>query len=325
MKFIVLALLVLIFPAAVYSNQSHHRFTFENDVLNFQCSGDNGDGSFSLPLICENEDAWFTNGFLYEFRSKGASQGSARQFNFSLGHKIYTPAHIEDSAVIENDRPYAGWLFGSFFKEMVSGSIYEKREWVVGVLGRYSGAEELYNGFHRYVYGNDRRDARGWQHQIGSELGIRGLYERRSLIFRSSNARFDLNWLAMGRFGNVHIDGTLGGMSRFGLVNPLPPSFDPYFNQNALFGVFQAEVRLVVYDATFQGGGFDRIFNNNQASPHHFEYGDLKPLVVTMVTGLHLKTAFGLSFSYLVLVRTREFVDQTDNFRYGRITVSISY
>src|SRR6266404_3977956 len=38
----------------------------------------------------------------------------ARKFGIAAGQEIYTPANLQTSAVISDDRPYAGWLFGSF-------------------------------------------------------------------------------------------------------------------------------------------------------------------------------------------------------------------
>ena len=238
---------------------------------------------------------------------------------------IFTPENIESPEIVKDDRPYAGWFYGSYFLEKISNSSYERQELVVGILGENSKAEASQTFFHGLSYGSDEKEGQGWTHQIGSELGVVAVYESKQLIFRSSNANLDLNWLLRGRAGNIFIDGSLGAMTRYGIKNPLPPPFDPINNQTAFFLAVSGDVKLVGYDATFQGGGFDRLFNSGEGSPHQFEYQDLRPLVATIKAELVAKTSHGLSLGYMVVLRSKEFVKQPVNLRFGRVTVSLSF
>ena len=325
MRYFLLSLFIFTTPWVAFSNQTHHQLAYENDSLNLRCTNDKGERSSSSYLTCYNEDSWYTSGFLYEFRQRDEAPESPDLSGFSLGQMIFTPQDTKSSGSLENDRPYAGWLFGSYFLESVSDLDYEKRELVVGILGKFSGAEEAQNMVHENTYGNKEKNGQGWEHQIGSELGFVAAYHRSHLLFSTSNLRMDASWFTLGRVGNIFIDGNLGAKSRFGFINPLPPPFEIFNHQSAFFLELTADLKLVAYDATFQGGGFDRVVNNGSNSPHRFDHGDLKPMVATLKAEFVIKTEFGLSFSYMVALRTKEFVNQPVDLQFGRVSLSLSY
>ncbi|MBF0352831.1 MAG: lipid A deacylase LpxR family protein [SAR324 cluster bacterium] len=318
---------ISIAPPLAYSDQSSQHISYENDFLNFRCVDRDGKKiGLKLPYKCSNEDEWYTSGFFYEGRYQTTENDSNHHVGFGLGQMIFTPADLENHEIIKNDRPYAGWLYGSYFRETVSKENYERRELEVGVLGKYSKAEEFQNLFHRKFYGNSKNNAQGWKHQIGSEPGLVAVYHFSDLMFRSNGHKMDLNWLFNGRGGNIFIDAGLGTIVRVSLFNPLFPLFSPYSTPHTvIFFSLKTDVKIVGYDATFQGGGLDRVFNRGRGSPHHYEYQDIVPIVTTLEGALALKSHYGVSLGYSVFLRSKEFVAQSENSRWGRITLTGSF
>lgn len=88
---------------------------------------------------------------------------------FSIGQKIFTPDDIQRRGLVENDRPYAGWLyFGSAFHNK-NARLLDTFEIQLGVVGPAALAEKTQNFVHD-LRGID--EARGWDNQLHNEPGV---------------------------------------------------------------------------------------------------------------------------------------------------------
>jgi len=96
-------------------------------------------------------------------------------FGYSLGQNIYTPRNISATALVRNDRPYAGWLYGSAFLQRSSGNTMDHFEVKLGMVGPASLAEDVQTIVHDLF---DSTDPRGWDNQLHDEPAFNVNYTR---------------------------------------------------------------------------------------------------------------------------------------------------
>ena len=155
---------------------------------------------------------------------------------YELGQAIFTPEDIERVDLIEDDRPYAGWLYFN----LGIGSIYHDRGdrdrsnalmLTIGIVGPSSLAEESQSAVHEIV---DATDPRGWDNQLEDELGLNATYlEKRRRIFDfDERYQTELGGHYSLTLGNVYSYAAAGLTWRYGtrLKGDIgPPSILPGF------------------------------------------------------------------------------------------------
>src|ERR1035441_2363991 len=149
-------------------------------------------------------------------------------FGFVAGQDMFTPENILDPAPINNDRPYAGWLYaGMVYQRRNESSAHfatmENFEVNVGLVGPDSMADDTQILIHRWRFPEDI--PQGWHNQIHEEPGLVLKYAhlwRYSL--NDTTARFfDVIPRTGFELGNVAIFATAGVTARLGFN--LPPDF----------------------------------------------------------------------------------------------------
>ncbi|MFC1852843.1 lipid A deacylase LpxR family protein [candidate division CSSED10-310 bacterium] len=242
-----------------------------------------------------------TEMYIQEKKAKAPKDPLYRfNYGFTVGQNMYTPSKIEwlPRQVNLYDRPYAGWLYFSFYKEKInSKNRYSKYECMIGNLGPSSFAEEAQKWVHRDL--TDSQEPRGWELQIDREIVFLLNYERSFLYVPfqkeqknktsdSSQAAcncFDLQPGIQFNLGNIFTNAELNCTFRLGKVKNLfrghglqdaIPSVangifyvtKPYkkhqkwYSLSEFFLFCRLEGKFVIYNATIQGGMF------NQTSPH---------------------------------------------------------
>ncbi|MEM9751147.1 MAG: lipid A deacylase LpxR family protein [Pseudomonadota bacterium] len=192
----------------------------------------------TLALVNENDlwggtDRAYTNGLLVSYLSAPntapkwvrdaaaflpfVSDNSSLRRGFGVGQSIFTPEDIETAAALNDQRPYAGWLYGAF--TLVSARDWDlerpdRRASVVntlqinaGVVGPLAFGEQVQNSWHRLI-GAER--AAGWDNQLGNEPGLQLLYERR---YRGL-VETDLGGLDLSI--EPHLGASLGNVATYG-------------------------------------------------------------------------------------------------------------
>ncbi len=111
-----------------------------------------------------------------------------RGFKVEVGQEIYTPENTWTSALVVDDRPYAGWAYGSLtvFGERDASArrkAINELTLELGVVGPASLAERTQGLMHRE---QEIGAAQGWHHQLENELGAALTYKRgmRALLGR---------------------------------------------------------------------------------------------------------------------------------------------
>ncbi len=88
---------------------------------------------------------------------------------YSIGQNLYTPENIKTRNPDPNDRPYAGFLYGSAGFSTVNADTIDSLELTLGVIGPWSLGETVQEAVHDFV-GAD--DPSGWAHQLDNEVGV---------------------------------------------------------------------------------------------------------------------------------------------------------
>ncbi len=254
------------------------------------------------------------------------AEGVQRNVAVSLGQSIYTPSDIDTRALEVEDRPYAGWLYGSAAFHNRTETWLDVIEVQVGVVGPLALAEETQNLVH------DLRgipEARGWDNQLENELGVNIIWERkwRALqLGRHQGLGADLLAHAGGSVGNVSTYANAGGEARLGWN--LPADFGTSLIRAS--GVTDAPVRGRPREAgvhlfvSVDGRAVARdIFldGNTFRSSHDV---DKKYLVADVAAGVSF-TLGRMKLSLTRALRTREFRGQDDHQRFGSIALSYTY
>lgn len=217
--FLILAILISPFVVQAGTGEAFHLY-IENDTRNI--GGPGSDNAYSSGLKLSHisaEDkvpAWAEEAKQRSVILHDALIGAQSNFGFSVGQQIYTPNDIRRTDLIEDDRPYAAWLYAGFSAHFQSSAQSHSLELDVGVIGPEAGGQQVQNSFHDMI--NTYR-AEGWQHQLATEPTLQLSYQQRLRFVEIKIA--DQKYIDVIPFfgcglGNVSIDAHAGAIVRVG-------------------------------------------------------------------------------------------------------------
>ncbi|MEX6626156.1 lipid A deacylase LpxR family protein [Tenacibaculum salmonis] len=258
-------------------------------------------------FISPTQDRYYTNGVLltYRYLSQKTSENIEKKtFEIQLGHHMYTPFKATVNQYMNHDRPFAGYLFGSFgINRFYKNENILKTSIQVGTLGSNAMSKELQDFVHT-IYGYEK--AIGWKYQIKKAIGINlNIDYIKSL---ASNNYFDINWVNRLELGTVYTNLATGFYGRIGLkplqgiINSiafnsnLNDSHTNYLNKTESFIYLKPMFNYVMYDATIEGS-----FLNN-TSPIIY---DIKPFNFTTELGIRF-TVNRFNFGYAINYHTKK-------------------
>jgi len=240
----------------------------------------------------------------------------ACKFGLAIGQEIYTPQDLSSVSVVPNDRPYAGWLFGSLLLQRrgPATSVWQAKEIArvdLGVIGPESLAQAAQEATHRVK-------PRGWQNQLKTEVGFNFGYERRylcRLIDKDQRWGTDLIPSFRASGGTVSTFLAAGTTLRFGYRTPdefeAPRQPTPVHFGAYVFSV--AEGRYVIRNIFLDGSTFT-------SSPHI----EKKPLVADLSLGLTVVLK-SVELTVTHVFRTPEFIGQQAYDSYDSATVTLKF
>jgi len=269
------------FPSMItLSHERYFHIGFENDIFNYTDRFFTNGISLALilPLLQGNPVTrlsipYWKTGLNY--------------YGLRLVQNIYTPSTTLKGGILVGDRPYAGILFVGNNKTTLDSTsgIRLSSEIQIGVIGPASLGGDLQISFHNSVPTND--EPQGWQYQIRNDLLLNIMASVEKRMVTSPNA--DINLRASGSLGTVFTYITGGLWFRTGW-------FQPYFSslgfstrriniekhrRNFQCYIFLGtDGKLVGYDATLQGGIF------NRTSPYTLSGAEINRLVFMGSGGL---------------------------------------
>jgi len=246
--------------------------------------------------------------------------------SISLGQSIYTPEDTSNSELIEEDRPYAGWLYLGFGLVATQGNKrYDKLELTIGVIGPWSFAEEVQKSWHS-LFGLDK--PKGWDNQLENELGANLFYEQ-ARRFDKKDLFYGLGYDIIPHFGgsvgNVFAYGAAGLTARLGpdLDEDFgPPRIRPslpgggYFRSKEGFNWYLfagAEGRAVFHNIFLEGN----IFSSSHSVEEKLWVGDLQAGLAIQVGPVRI--------AYTQIFRTKEFKGQDSPDEFGSLSLSYQF
>ena len=265
-----------------------------------------------------------------------ATPGTLR-VGLALGHSMYTAADTRRVVPAADDRPYAGWLFGTLaLINEVPGTtpgaaMAETLEFTIGIVGPSAMGKELQGAWHRMI-GYPR--ARGWDSQIRDEPGFGLAYER---LWRvplagaadagnpGTQAGLDVLPHVAAGLGNVATFAAGGAMLRIGrhLADDFgPPRVRPALSgagarragaRIAAYAFAGVEARLVGYDLFLDG----TMFRDGPSV-------DRRPAVADALAGIALSWG-DLRASFAYHWRGREFETQGRADRFGAFSLGLAF
>jgi len=277
--------------------------------------------------------ARIANGFI-DLLPWSHDPGRQRNISLAVGQLMFTPRNLERRDLIQNDRPYAGWLYGSAAFHSKTYRRLDTFELQLGFTGPWSLAEEAQDLVHE-IRGIDK--AKGWGNQIDTEPGFALIYDRKLRVLPRKDFLEQLGVDAIvhagGAVGTVFTHASAGMETRLGwnipsdfgtglirpagAVNMPTDTRDPRYQEGE--GGFSAYLsagvngRWVLRDIFLDGNTFE---NSHDV--------DKEPLVGDVVLGASvIWRRFKLSYSHVL--RSREFEDQRGTQQFGSISLSFTY
>ncbi len=253
-----------------------------------------------------------------------ASHGRKR-FSVSFGQSMFTPQNISTSALIREDRPYAGWLYGNIGLTSDTGYRLDNLELSLGIVGESALGKPVQKRIHKWV---DSPDPKGWDNQLKDEPAIMLSYERKWRgIWQLSpfGLGIDVTPHLGGSVGNVFTQAAAGATLRVGFdlpadygpprIRPSLPGSDFYIPTQAIGGYLFAGVegRGVAHNIFLDG--------NTYKDSHSVER---EPWVGSLQFG-GVVTFSRVRLGYTHVIMTEEFEQQEEIDQYGALTLSVRY
>jgi len=307
-------------------NDEYWSIQLENDF--FASSGDRyyTHGTLISLLLMEEPPEWLKG--ISQFFPAYHTDGIITSVNYTIGQKIFTPKDTNSAVFIENDRPYAGYLYTSaaLLSRVGKNNLFETGnllEFTIGVVGPIASGKEAQTSFHDLI-GID--SPKGWNNQLHNELGLGFSYSRFWRVIQPASDSLDVSIIPQltAAVGNIYTYAAAGAMFRLGthLNNDLsPPNIKPGFPGIPLFIVKKqhswyffagAETRIIGRNLFLDGNTF-------QAS-HSVE----KELIVGDIQFGFVFRVGNLRLSLSNMHRTKEYKTQKDDTHYGAVNISIA-
>lgn len=340
----VLAAVCLVFSGNVHAD--HHTpdeswtftFRFENDL--FAGTDRNYTNGIKLSWISPDLTRFRDSDVLPEWGKQivrmlpySEAEGLQRNIVLSVGQNMYTPENIEARELIKDDRPYAGWLYGSAAFHNKNYRHLDTFEVQAGVVGPLSFAQESQDLVHE-LRGIDK--ANGWDNQIRNEPGLNFIYEHKDRVITPvvlSGFGFDAITHYGGALGNVFSYANAGLEMRFGWnlptdfgtsmirpggeTNAPADTADPRYRKSghgySLHAFTAVSGRMVFRDIFLDGN----TWRDSHSVDKKFLVGDLAFGVSLIMDSVKL--------SYAQVMRSREFAGQDSGHNFGSISISYTY
>lgn len=282
-----------------------------------------------VSTAAESEPRWVAELLhdLYPFED--LRQG---RVGLAFGQNIYTPEDTSSRAVVQDERPYAGWLYGAISVHAETSShspdgvpdTLDTVELQAGVVGPSAFAKQVQNGFHELI---DVAESQGWNNQLDNEPGIMLIGERRWRARPLDILGFEADAIPNvgAAVGNVMTFANAGMIARFG--SALDADYGPPLIRPSLSGLASIDERRdfgwYVF-AGLQGRAIARnifldgnTFSDSHSVDKKYLVGDFQFGVAILVDGVRV--------ALTQIYRTREYEGQDKPDRYGALSVSARF
>lgn len=283
----------------------YFRFHYDNDY--FTASDKNYTQGYSFELVAPYLAKNPLNYLLFN------PDGAETRYGLAIEHIGFTPDNYASTEIQVGDRPFAAAIMLKTFS--ISTNTENRTRFVTslntGIIGPGAFGKEMQVSIHEAT-GN--KIPMGWLHQIRNDIVVNYEmgYEKQLLSidkFASLQATANL------KAGSLFTNGTLGLNATVGIVgNP----FGALNNKRGfeLYAYAQPQVRVIGFDATLQGGLF------NKSSPYIIATSDVERFTAQTNYGIVLKTKT-LYFEYTRSVISKEY-ETGNSYKWGGIRIGFT-
>ena len=313
---------------------------------------DQKDNNFDFAFTHDNDafslfpsDRYYTNGLKFSWSARKINSApdwleslayalpffpktDLTRHAYTVGQSMFTPDGIQQAQRLTNQRPYAGWLYGTFDFATAKDQQVDVFSLTLGIVGPASMAEDVQKISHSLI---GSPEPMGWEHQLDNELGFNLAYLRSWRAIQTwhfGRKHIDFTPHLNGALGNIYTFTGAGVTFRYGENLPndygvpklqlgLPTA---NFTVNRPVNDFNwylfssTEIRYVVRNLFLDGNSFegDRISINKE------------PFVADLQLGVVFDWTH-FSLVYTQIIQTKEFDTQDDFHTLGSISLSLKY
>ncbi len=287
------------------NSDRYFRFTYENDY--FAAADENYTQGYNIELVLP---VFQKNPVNYVFFKP---KSTIYKYGISVEHIGYTPNDYVSSEIQFGDRPFASAIMLKSFA-IAKDTIRRRRisqSLSLGLIGPGAFGKEMQVEIHRAT-GN--KIPGGWDNQIKNDLVINYRFDFEKQLFAYRNT-FALQTTTSLQLGTLFTQASLGFVTTLGLLNA-PFSVPGQKSNFQLYAYAQPLVSAIGYDATLQGGLF------NRKSVYTISSEEIERFTAHFHYGIVLKTRT-LYFEYARTTITREFETGTSA-KWGGIKVGFT-
>lgn len=247
---------------------------------------------------------------------------------YSLGHSIFAPRDITRSSVNPDDRPWAGFLYGSLGMATLTDNHTDEVEATLGVVGPAALGEQAQKFVHKNL--TDSPKPEGWSHQLKNEPGLMLAWQRGwpgAMNGRIANNYWDLKPYLGATVGNIRTYGDVGFSIRLSPYESkwqdMPVRVLPAMPGTGIYEIPRhkwswtlfsgLEARVVAHDIFLDGNTF--------AKSHSIEK---KNFVADATAGAAI-TYNNTRISYTLVYRTKEFELQDQPEVFGALSLGVRF
>lgn len=254
-------------------------------------------------------DQYFTQGIRLEVAAPFISRGPFRSLLPRAGknamqrdvlyaqQECFTPTSIRRDTILRTDRPFAAAFY--IGQRSISTNTERKRRvtstFSLGVIGPCALCAEEQRGIHHAL---NNIEPLGWQFQVSNDVILNYGFQLEQRLFRVRFA--ELSGGVAAAFGTFRTQAELNMRAEVGLFRSLFDAPSTYTKKFRFSLFLQGNVRLVGYDATFQGGLF------RHDDPHVLPSSTMERVVLWTEGGMNFRYR-GIALSYTKTFITREF------------------
>lgn len=272
-----------------------------------------------------SRDQDYTQGYNLELVSPGLKRNPINMLllrpkigqnkcGISIEQLGFTPVDIKSDSIQYGDRPFAATIMLKSFGLAID-TVQKSRvgsSFSIGIIGPGAFGKEVQVAFHKAIANTIPE---GWRNQIRNDVVINYevSYEKQVIRFRDL---FSLQTNTTVRAGTLFTNAGVGATATFGIING-PFSVLKAKKKFLLYGYTKPMVNAIGYDATLQGGLF------NRTSPYTISDGNIERVTAQFNYGMVFQMRW-LYLEYSRVAMTREFEGGSSG-KWGGFKIGFSY
>ncbi|MBC7554627.1 MAG: lipid A deacylase LpxR family protein [Taibaiella sp.] len=237
------------------------------------------------------------------------------KYGIGAEHNGYTPSSISSDSILYGDRPFAAALYFKFFCIAIDAEHQQRLSTALslGVVGSAAGAQQMQTSIHKWL---NNVTPHGWEHQIHNDLILNYEVNYEKKVFSLGNI-FLLDAVGMARVGTFSDKAGIGTTAMLGFFESPFGAQTGNRRKWSIYAYDRPEYDVVLYDATLQGGLF------NRTSPYTIAAGDISRVTFQNRFGV-AASAGNIRVEYFQTYLSKEFATGTFH-KWGGVQLAVGF